>query len=440
MESEDSGHRGVGALPDYKTESAPSDAQLADNHRLDHLYTHAFKDGSGKYFTVVTSDPDGLPQVIDAAHPYPVRNKVKTRLTFIKSPEGGQIKNIELKRFRFYARRGDVETEEGITFSFPFFVSLIGFLQSFTGLNLNDITERRISLANGPDLDVETKRQFQTLASTQQGQELIREAVRNGQVTGSDIVNLGYRKSQLALFEKLMTDPGAVSDYRKEKGIRKAGDEAIWQYFFESNTWIFGYGLNFVFNEPLEGRRLEAAIRGNDLTGSGKKPDGVLKSSGIINSLCLVEIKTPGTALLESEAYRADCWQASGELSGGVAQVQKSVQKTLENVSLSPVFRPTDKEGTPTGEVIYSYRPKAYLLVGTLSEFMTPTGVNKEKFASFELLRRNISSPEIITFDELLQRARFIVHNSENPLEREESSAMVQAAEVQPWDETDIPF
>jgi antiviral defense system Shedu protein SduA len=142
----------------------------------------------------------------------------------------------------------------------------------------------------------------------------------------------------------------------------------------------------------------------------GKRADGLLKTAGVLSSLCLVEIKKPNTSLLEGQAYRPDCWQASRELSGGVAQSQKTVQKTLENLPVE--FRPADKNGNPTGEVLYSYRPKSFLLIGKLSEFMTNQGTNREKFASFELLRRNTIAPEIITFDELFERARFIVSRS----------------------------
>jgi hypothetical protein len=38
------------------------------------------------------------------------------------------------------------------------------------------------------------------------------------------------------------------------------------------------------------------------------------------------------------------------------------------------------------------------------------------KFRSFELFRRNIWRPEIVTFDELFQRAKFIVDHSEEEL------------------------
>jgi hypothetical protein len=75
-------------------------------------------------------------------------------------------------------------------------------------------------------------------------------------------------------------------------------------------------------------------------------------------------------------------------------------------------LRPSDEDGNPTGEVLYSYRPKSFLIIGRLSEFETTEGSNGEKFASFELLRRNTLEPEIITFDELLARAQFIVSNS----------------------------
>jgi hypothetical protein len=386
------------------------EAEMVDNHRLDHLYTHPFRDGKGKYFTVVATDDHGIPSVVDFEHPWPTRNKIKTRLTFIKSEDGGHIKEIELKRFKFYIRKGDIETEEGITFSFPYFVGLVGFLQSLAGLNLNDVNERRIQLMSGPGLDADTRKQFYTLAATPEGQELIREVVRNGQLSSSDIVNIAYRKEQLAIFEKLMSGGEAIVVYRKQYSIQKPGEEAVWQHFFEANTWIFGYGLNFFFNRPLEGRDLESVVRGYDITGAGKRTDALLKTAGVLSSLCLVEIKKPNTDLLEGEAYRPDCWQASRELSGGIAQSQKTVQRTLENLPIE--FRPTDKDGNPTGEILYSYRPKSFLLIGKLSQFVTVSGPNREKFASFELLRKNTIAPEIVTFDELLERAKFIVSRS----------------------------
>jgi Domain of unknown function (DUF4263) len=79
------------------------------------------------------------------------------------------------------------------------------------------------------------------------------------------------------------------------------------------------------------------------------------------------------------------------------------------------VLRMEDREGNPTGEDVFNYAPKSYLVVGNLAEFITDTGVNNNKLRSFELFRRNLIAPEVITFDELYQRAQFIVRQSAPP-------------------------
>ena len=49
--------------------------------------------------------------------------------------------------------------------------------------------------------------------------------------------------------------------------------------------------------------------------------------------------------------------------------------------------------------------------MGNNAEFRTEYGINELKLRSFELLRKNTISPEIITYDELYERAKFIVDN-----------------------------
>lgn len=73
----------------------------------------------------------------------------------------------------------------------------------------------------------------------------------------------------------------------------------------------------------------------------------------------------------------------------------------------------SDDDGNPTGEDAYAYMPKSFLIVGCLREFVTEHGVNEERYRSFELFRRNTASPDIITFDELYERACFIVQQHE---------------------------
>jgi hypothetical protein len=53
------------------------------------------------------------------------------------------------------------------------------------------------------------------------------------------------------------------------------------------------------------------------------------------------------------------------------------------------------------------------LVIGNLAQFRGEHGINEGKFRSFELYRRNTWRPEILTFDELLERAKFIVLHGE---------------------------
>jgi Domain of unknown function (DUF4263) len=219
-----------------------------------------------------------------------------------------------------------------------------------------------------------------------------------------DLVAVGYRRKQLQRFESLLHD----ADYFVSEQERlQCRPEDVWQDFFEANTWIFGYGLSYQFLSKLDERKLEQIVRGRDLKAAGKRSDALMKTRGIISSLCFVEIKRHDTPLLGAAQYRPDVWPPSAELAGGVSQVQATIQAAIE--SLGHKLVPSDDMGDPTGEVLFNIEPRSCLVVGSLEQFQTARGTNVPKFRSFELYRRHTWRPEIITFDELLQRARFIV-------------------------------
>ena len=238
------------------------------------------------------------------------------------------------------------------------------------------------------------------------------EEITKHDITAKDVATLGHRRKQLGEFEHLLNDDGFLESYKSSLGAN-IKTEAVWQDFFEKNTWIFGYGLNYYFNSPLDDEKLEQAVKGHDFTGAGKRVDVLLKTHGFISALSFGEIKTHKTHLLKQVAspYRKESWQISDELSGGIAQVQRSVQVSLSNIRSRTTIK--DEIGAPTGEQLFLYQPKSFLVIGSLSEFQSAHGINEEKYSSFELFRRNLSAPEIITFDELFQRAKFIVESSE---------------------------
>ena len=116
--------------------------------------------------------------------------------------------------------------------------------------------------------------------------------------------------------------------------------------------------------------------------------------------------------MLESKPYRSGCWAPSRELAGAVSQVQGTVSSAVDNLRSKVILE--DKEGNPTGEEVFNYQPKSYLVIGNLGEFEGEHGINIDKYRSFELYRKNTINPEIITFDELYERAKYIVHQNES--------------------------
>ncbi|MRE89138.1 DUF4263 domain-containing protein [Stenotrophomonas sp. M37] len=75
-------------------------------------------------------------------------------------------------------------------------------------------------------------------------------------------------------------------------------------------------------------------------------------------------------------------------------------------------LRIVDDEGNPLGKEAYLIRPRSVLVCGDLQEFVAEHGVNREKFACFELFRRHLQGPEVVTFDELLERACLLVEQN----------------------------
>lgn len=239
-------------------------------------------------------------------------------------------------------------------------------------------------------------------------EELVAEIVRSD-VTKEDVVTWGYRRRQLKRFDGLLRDP-TFFDTEKNR-LNKTKDEDVWQDFFEQNKWIFGYGLSYVFASALDGKKLEQWVQGFDLQKSGKRADAVMKTVGLLSSLCFVEIKTHETDLLKQTKtpYRKGCWAISDNLTAAIAQLHGTVHSAVRSLGTRVV--PKTETGDPTGEVVYNFQPKSFLVAGRLSEFQTDVGDHEEKFRSFELYRRNLVQPEIITFDELYGRAKFIVNN-----------------------------
>lgn len=96
-------------------------------------------------------------------------------------------------------------------------------------------------------------------------------------------------------------------------------DEAFWQSFFERNTWIFGYGLNYKFLKSVQSQPYYGS---SNVTGKGgQRGDFLSATAADVKFTVLVEVKKASTPLLGSE-YRNGAFPTSSEFACGVSQLQ----------------------------------------------------------------------------------------------------------------------
>ncbi|MEQ1899500.1 MAG: Shedu immune nuclease family protein [Devosia sp.] len=373
---------------------------------LDHLYTHEFANRAGRFFNVIT-DEEGT--TVEYEEPGVIRNRLKLTLTFVN--EGKRIKSVTLKKFKFYKNDGWVEQYFGPTDPFSLthfsFEKLVGFLHVLVQADLASVNERRIPLAigNPNGFSPETARELRALLLQPEGQRIIRELVKSGQVTPGDILNIDYRKRQLAQFEALLEDAGAVEAYAALNDIRTDQPEKAWQHFFKKNEWIFGLGLDYRFLGLLQE---EALIGEKDVAGhDGAVADYLL---GATNFTVLVEIKRPDTELFAARQNRSNAWRLSKDLFDAVSQIleQKASWQIKSEVNFGSNF-------TSSGELVTqrTLDPKCVLIVGSNSMFSGTERERAVKLRTFELFRRDSRNIEILTYDEVLERARFILSHTQ---------------------------
>ena len=184
--------------------------------------------------------------------------------------------------------------------------------------------------------------------------------------------------------------------------LNQTREESWWQDFFERNTWIFGYGLKY---QILKSIQSQPRYGGTNLRGKGtEKGDFLVRTEADVKFTVLVEIKRPDSQILGSELYRNGAWQLGEDLTGGVSQLQANCRRWEIEGSGAEQNREAFQQ-----EKTYTVHPKGILVIGATSQLNDIAKRN-----TFELFRQSVTNPEILTFDELYERAKFIVEHTDN--------------------------
>lgn len=174
--------------------------------------------------------------------------------------------------------------------------------------------------------------------------------------------------------------------------------EPQWQSFFKAEKWIFGHGLAY---QILELEQDHPYLGGTSVTGSGAlQGDYLMATRGAARFTVLVEIKRPDAHLLGA-FYRNGTYELGKDVVGGVAQIQAYADIWQKRGAEAPENRDLP---------LHTYAPDGILVVGNLAEIAH----DREKLRTFELFRQNLHNPRVLTFDELLARARYALKVTES--------------------------
>jgi len=242
---------------------------------------------------------------------------------------------------------------------------------------------------------------IKTLLSEEGGPEIIETLIEEGIISSKDIVNTSFRKRGVSIFKRMMEEKDYWKVYAKENDISTHSEEKVWQSFFERNEWIFGYGLDYRYQEILQ---REVSLSDSDLDGSETRFGDYLLGDNHFTSF--VELKKPSTPLFAHSKGRSGAWRLSTDFIESVSQILE--QKAVGLIKLD---KPHYIKGEPMKQKAYD--SKVILIIGNWDEIKEATTKEQNiKKKTFELFRRNNRNIEILTFDELYERAKFIVGES----------------------------
>ncbi|SKR54570.1 Uncharacterised protein [Mycobacteroides abscessus subsp. massiliense] len=228
-------------------------------------------------------------------------------------------------------------------------------------------------------------------------------ALIESDIEADDVIAVRRRKNVAERMRRWLTEDDEFNVAANEAG----GPERAWQRLLEENPWVLGIGLGGQLFTAWDRERLEQTVVGRSIAGVGKRVDALLRTAGVIRALAFAEIKHHRTDLIDGE-YRAGCWSPSKELAGAVVQVQQSVHLACRDIGEYLQDKSDEGELLPSGTFLL--RPRSFVIAGSLEELTGQAGgAITDKFRSFELFRRNLHEPEVITFDELVARAEWHV-------------------------------
>lgn len=171
------------------------------------------------------------------------------------------------------------------------------------------------------------------------------------------------------------------------KALDTGHNENWWQRFFEENV----FALQLLFGGPTVFVDAQVPIGEGTNSLKGKKIADYLFKNAMTNNASLVEIKKPGTRLMNRQPYRQGVYGVQSEIGKAIVQVlDQALQLTRHEADTKP--RVGDSSWV-------SNAPRCFVVAGLATELDTD-----DKKKSFDLYREHLSGVRLVTYDEILEQ------------------------------------
>jgi hypothetical protein len=379
----------------------PTEEDIIMGSIPDRLYSHEFE--KGRFFQIVHEDTDG----------FEIKLAPRTMLKAIYIRDKDDIEGIEIIKV---VSGQDTQCIKLSKFNFA---QLRAFLSFINEIDLKGITENRLKILDDQELDFDTIKSVKTLLSKNGGAEIVETLINDGIITSKDIVNTAFRKRGLQIFKRLISENEYWKVYATENGQSTHSEEKTFQYFFEKNQWIFGYGLDYRYQNILQ---REAHLSDAELNGKNTVIGDYLLGDKMFTTF--IELKKPSTNLFGNSTNRSNSWKLSNDLIDSFSQILEHKASGLLKLE-----KPQYIDGEPLQQKAFD--SKVILIIGNWNELDDSSNTLERdiKMKTFELFRRDSRNVEILTFDELYDRATFIVEGN-----------LTQTDDLDDMELDDLPF
>lgn len=181
--------------------------------------------------------------------------------------------------------------------------------------------------------------------------------------------------------------------------------EKDWQDFFEKNKWMLStVSTRLIFQNGDESKLLREVTQGtpDNRNHGSSRADYV----GYNKTLTFIELKKPQTRIFKASkdsTSRTNTWSFSNDFIDGVSQCLGQINSIEQN----------DAYDDSESELTYiKHSPKSIFVIGNLQYELSRDGITdrirKTCIKTFESFRHNSKNVEIITYDELFERVKYI--------------------------------